>query len=574
MQFRLSRKMMVRTAIAIIGVATYLAQTGTPGLRAESGSVQPVPLFDNLGTLHHPITTKDARAQAYFDQGLRLIYAFNHDEAIRAFEEALRFDPDAAMAYWGIAYALGPNINAPMDREQERRAYEAVQKAKAKAVGVTSREQAYIKALSVRYSIAPDADRHAFDRAYTDSMRRLYRNAPTDTDAATMFAEALMNMRPWDYWTTDGRPQSDTMEIIRVLEDALQLNPDHIGACHYYIHAVEAWQPERALPCAERLPSLAPGAGHLVHMPSHIYIRVGRYEKAAEQNRHAVSADRHYLEGRHLSGIYPIGYYPHNIHFLWSALIMQGRSEEALRAGRDLIPTVSVNVIRQVPELEFLLSAPLLTMVRFGQWNDVLRQSAPPPDLAYSVALWHYARGLALTAKGQLSDAQEARRKIDEMSDAMPAQRIVGLNLAKVLLGIASQVLSGQIAAKSGRLETAIDELQNAVRLQDALRYYEPPDWYYPVRESLGRMLLTVGRADDAEHVFREDLTRTPENPWSLHGLADSLRMQKKERDAALVDERFQKAWSAADIQFQPARFEAFLAAAGTPTDMKRDRGR
>jgi tetratricopeptide (TPR) repeat protein len=519
-----------------------------------------VPLFGNLGTLHHKITTAHPVAQEYFNQGLRFIYAFNHEEAIRSFEQAVTLDPDAAMAYWGIAYALGPNINAPMDREQERQAYEAVQKAKAKAAQVTPRERAYIETLSIRYSIAPDADRQALDRAYADRMRHLYRDDPRDADAATMFAEALMNLRPWDYWTHDGQPQPDTMEIVGTLEETLERKPDHIGACHYYIHAVEAWQPERAVPCAERLPSLAPGAGHLVHMPSHIYIRLGRYEEAAERNRHAISADRHYLEGRHVSGIYPIGYYPHNIHFLWSALIMQGRSQEALKVSHELIPAVSLDTIRQVPELEFLLSPSLLTMVRFGHWDNVLRQTAPPADLAYSLALWHYARGLALTAKGQLAAAEEARQKLQEIVDATPPERTVGLNSAKVLLGIALHVLGGQIAAKSGQVEQAMTDFEQAVRLQDGLRYYEPPDWYYPVRESLGRFLFAAGHAGEAERVFREDLRRTPENPWSLHGLAESLLAQKKERDGATIHERFQKAWSAADVEFQPARFEAFLA--------------
>jgi tetratricopeptide (TPR) repeat protein len=304
MRFRLSQSMAVRATVLLIGVLTSLAYIGTPAQAGQSNIadiVRPVPLFENLGTLEHSITTNDSGAQAYFNQGLRLIYAFNHAEAIRSFEEAARIDPDAAMAYWGIAYALGPNINAPMSRDQERRAYDAVQKAKAKAHGVTSRERDYINALAVRYSIAPDADRAALDAAYAESMRQLRRHDPTDADAATMFAEALMNMRPWDYWTHDGQPQPNTIEIVDTLEEALQRNPDHIGACHYYIHAVEAWEPARALPCAERLPSLAPGAGHLVHMPSHIYIRVGRYDKAVERNTRAISADQHYFEGPHVA---------------------------------------------------------------------------------------------------------------------------------------------------------------------------------------------------------------------------------------------------------------------------------
>lgn len=519
-----------------------------------------VPLFSNLGTLHHPITTRDARAQQYFDQGLRLIYAFNHEEATRSFEAAARIDPDAAMAYWGVAYALGPNINAPMDRAQERLAYEAIQKAIAKAAGVSLRERAYIDALAVRYSDMPDGNRHARDTAYAHEMRQLYRADSTDADAATMFAEALMNLQPWDYWTSDGRPKGETMEIVHVLERTLERHPDHIGACHYYIHALEASQPEKALACAERLPDLAPGAGHLVHMPSHIYIRVGQYGNAVERNERAVSADQHYLEGRHVSGLYPIGYYPHNIHFLWAALTMQGRSQEAVKSAHDLRRAVSVEVMRQVPELEFLLPTLTLAHVRFGQWGDVLQEPAHPPALQYSSALWHYARGLAFVAKGRLDQAQEERRQLDLIAAAIPPARIVGLNSADVLLRIASQVLNGQLAGKRGQCERAVTYLREAVQLQDGLRYYEPPDWYYPVRETLGNVLLSCGRNTDAEAVFREDLTRTPENPWSLHGLTQSLRAQRRDEEAAAAEARFLRAWSQADLKFLPARFEAFLA--------------
>ncbi|WP_447977491.1 tetratricopeptide repeat protein [Candidatus Nitrospira bockiana] len=520
----------------------------------------PVILFDNLGRLHHPITTSDPKAQQYFDQGLRLIYAFNHEEAVRSFEEAVRLDPDAAMAYWGIAYALGPNINAPMGREQERRAYEAIQEARRRAEKVSPREQAYIEALAVRYSTAPDADRKALDAAYAAAMRVLHQQDPADTDAATMLAEALMNLRPWDYWTQDGRPQPGTMEIVSVLEDVLTRDPDHIGACHYYIHAVEAWEPQRAVPCAERLPSLAPGAGHLVHMPSHIFIRVGRYADAAEYNTHAVTADRHYLQGRPLSGIYPVGYYPHNIHFLWAALTMQGRSGEARLAARDLMRNVSLDAVRQVPEIEFFVPTLLFALVRFGQWDDVLAEPAPPSELTYSTALWHYARALAHVAQGRVDEAEQEHRQLSRLVDEMPPDRIIGLNSGRRLLTIASKVVEGQLAARRGRMDEAVEHFKEAVRFQDDLRYYEPPDWYYPVRESLGAVLLTAGRYREAEAVFREDLRRTPENPWSLYGLAQSLRARKANKEAKAVEERFQRAWANADLEFYPSRFEAFLA--------------
>ena len=445
------------------------------------------PLYDNLGSLQHPITTIEPLAQRYFDQGIRLVFAFNHEEAIRSFEEAARLDPDAAMAYWGTALALGPNINAPMDRQQERRAYEALQKARAHMAHVTPRERDYIDALTVRYSISPEADRKAMDRAYADAMRAMSRKHPDDLNAATLFAESLMDLRPWDFWTNDGRPQVETLEIVQVLEGVLTRNPNHPGACHYYIHAVEAsLDPGRALPCAQRLATLMPGAGHLVHMPAHIYIRVGMYEEATESNVHAVETDRHYLEGRTSSGAYRLGYYPHNIHFLWMALTMQGRSAEAVQTARDLMDAISLEAIRAAPGMESFVPTPLFALARFGRWNDILREPPPPFDLNYSTGIWHYARGLAFAAKGRLDQAEDERREVERAVEVMPADRIVGNNSAKTILEIALQTLSGQISARQGQTDVAIRQFQEAVRLQGQLRYYEPPDWYYPARQSLG----------------------------------------------------------------------------------------
>jgi tetratricopeptide (TPR) repeat protein len=295
-------------------------------------------------------------------------------------------------------------------------------------------------------------------------------------------------------------------------------------------------------------------------MPSHIYIRVGRYDKAAERNVHAVSADQHYLEGRNLSGVYPIGYYPHNIHFLWAALTMQGRSEQAMKTARDLMGVVSLDAIRQVPEIEFLIPTPLFSMARFGDWDAIVQEPAPPGDLPYSTALWHYVRGLAFTAKGEMDRAEQERRELNRITEAMPPERIIGLNSAQTLLQIASHVLTAELAAKRGQTNEGIRHFEEAVRVQDGLRYYEPPDWYYPVRESLGMLLLTAGRPDEASAVFREDLKRTPENPWSLYGLARSLHAQKAEGEAAKAQERFLRAWSHADLEFKPSQFEAFLA--------------
>ena len=342
-----------------------------------------VPLFTNLGTLHHPITTTSERAQQYFDQGLRLVYAFNHEEAIRAFEEAARLDPTAAMAYWGIALASGPNINAPMAKGDERRAWEALLKAKAQSSHVSPAEQRFIEALGKRYS-AKGGSRTALDKAYANAMRTVWQQSSNDADAGTLFAEALMDLRPWDFWTADGRPQPGTEEIVSTLETVLSRVPDHPGACHYYIHAVEASsKPERALDCADRLPALAPGAGHLVHMPAHIYIRLGKYHEAAERNAHAARVDKEYLAGQALSGEYADGYYTHNLHFLWVSLMMEGRHVETLNVARELTGTITEGEARKNKWKEFYLPAPLFSLIRFGQWDELLREPVPPKGLRF-----------------------------------------------------------------------------------------------------------------------------------------------------------------------------------------------
>ncbi len=544
-------------ALTVLGHLSC-AISETPQTKPRAASQ---PLYDYLGSLQFPITTTEPLAQRYFNQGIRLVFAFNHEEAIRSFAEAARLDPDAAMAYWGTALALGPNINAPMDREQERRAYEALQNGRARLAHVTPRERAYINALTARYSISQEADRKAMDRAYADAMRGVFRNNPDDLNAATLFAESLMDLRPWDFWTNDGRPQAETPEIVEVLERVLARDPNHPGACHYYIHTVEASSnPGRALPCAKRLATLMPGAGHLVHMPSHIYVRLGMYEEATDSNLHAIATDRHYLEDRTPTGPYPSGYYPHNIRFLWMALTMQGRSAEALQTARDLIDAISLEAIRAVPNMEAFVPTPLFALVRFGRWNDVLREPPPPFDLNYSTAIWHYARGLAFVAKGRLDRAEDERREVERAVDLMPGDRIVGNNSAKTILEVALQTLSGQLSARGGQTDVAIRHLQEAVRLQEQLRYYEPPDWYYPARQTLGSLLLAAGRPAEAEAVFREDLRQTPENPWSLFGLNQSLRARQANADAAVVEDRFRRAWRRADIEFTPSQFEAFLA--------------
>ena len=516
-----------------------------------------VPLFDNLGTHHHTITTKSPLAQRYFDQGLRLIYAFNHDEAVRAFKEAARLDPNCAMAYWGIGLALGPNYNLPLDPERNKAAYAATQKAVKLAPKATPAERAYIAALAKRYSLAPDADRKTLDQAYADAMRGVAHDYPDDMDAATLFAESVMDLRPWALWTLDGQPQPGTLEIVATLEAVLKKEPMHPGANHYYIHAIEASsQPDRGLVAAERLHDLVPGAGHLVHMPSHIYMRTGRYADAADANTRAIKVDEAYIAAVKPDGVYPMMYYPHNIHFLWAAASMEGRSADAIRAGREVTNGVSPEMVKEMGIIEYFVPTALFALARFGKWDDILKEPAPPADQPYAMGIWHYARGLAFAATGHLDEAANEQQAVAAAAAAMPADRIIGDNTpAAALLHIASETLAGEIAARRGQTDGAVKHLQEAVRTQDALPYSEPPPWYYPARQSLGAVLLAAGRPVEAEVVYREDLERNPENGWSLFGLSQALRARKADADAAEVDSRFRKAWEHADVTLIASRF-------------------
>jgi tetratricopeptide (TPR) repeat protein len=511
------------------------------------GADAPVPLYDDLGDHHHPITARTPETQRYFDQGLRLVYAFNHAEAIRAFTEAARLDPQCAMCYWGIALAHGPNINAPMEDAAVAEAYQAVQQALALSPGVSARERAYIEALAQRYSADPSADREALDQAYARAMRTLVQHYPDDLDAATLYAEALMDLSPWEYWTADGQPKPATEQILAALERVIERNPRHPGACHYYIHAVEAVHPERAVPCADRLASLMPGAGHLVHMPAHIYVRVGRYADAIEANRHAVHADERYIADQRPEGIYPLGYYPHNYHFLSFAATLAGRAEEAVEAARALAERVPVEVAAAVPELQTLLAHPYLTLATFGRWEELLGESLPAQALPFARALAHYARGVAAAATDRLEQAEAEARQLQQVQ--------VETELQGQVLEIARHALAGEIAARSGRLEEAAHELRAAVQREDALPYMEPPHWHHPVRHALGAVLLEAGRAQEAEQVYREDLARFPENGWALYGLAASLRAQGREPAAQAAEERFRRAWREADVQLSASRF-------------------
>ncbi len=524
-----------------------------PGPEPAPEAKAPAPrLLEELGGQTHPIGTSSPRAQRFFDQGLILTFGFNHDAAIRSFEEAARLDPSCAMCRWGIALALGPNINAPMGPEAASRAYIEAQAAlELSARSSDARERAYIEALTTRYTAPNPADRSGLDRAYADAMREVHLADPEDVDAATLFAEALMDLYPWAYWTEDREPREFTQEIVDTLEAVLARAPDHVGANHYYIHAVEEYFPEKAEPAADRLGSLAPDAGHLVHMPSHIYWRVGRYDDAARINQRAAEADERFFTWCRPGTFYRALYYPHNIHFLWAAAAAEGRSELALMSARRLEATTRPGV-GEMPFLQEFMSIPMLTLARFGRWDPLLAEPRPDEGHVFLIGVWHYTRGLAQVGTGSPDAATGSLQALRETRARPEAAELVlagGTATASRLLEIAIAHLEGEIARADGRSQDAIAALERATALHDGLAYMEPPPWYAPPRQVLGALLLDSGRADEAEAVYREDLRQYPKNGWSLLGLEQSLRAQGQASKAAWARQGFEAAWARADVE-------------------------
>jgi tetratricopeptide (TPR) repeat protein len=506
------------------------------------------PLLPGLGSHHHAISTSSHLAQLYFDQGLRLIYAFNHDEARRSFEQAARLDPRAAMPHWGIALALGPNINSRVDAAREKAAFAAIQAARALAGGATPIERAYIEALSTRYSAVPTHGRAALDRAYADAMRDLTRRFPDDLDAATLFAEALMDLHPWDLWTREGEPRPDTPEIVATLESVLARAPEHPGANHYYIHAVEASShPEKALPSAERLPRLMPWAGHVVHMPAHVYIRLGRYAEASHATETGALVDRNYLDTRGLDGFYALMYYPHNLQFLSMTASMEGRAMKAIESAWAASAAVPDAALSEMPMLEGFRATPFFALARFGRWPSLLAAPAPPPP-RFAHGIYHYARGLALARTGDTEGSARELEALEAIRAATPEGMVVGFNRAAPLLQIGTLVLSGEIALGRGRSNDAIADLRRAAAIEDTLSYGEPPDWPVPVRHHLGAALLAANRPQEAEAVYLEDLHVNRENGWALLGLLQSLRAQHRRHEAAAVARRLVAAWPHTEV--------------------------
>ena len=510
-----------------------------------------VPLFSGLGNHTRQVTNNSALAQKYFNQGLVLTLAFNHDEAIRAFTEASRLDPDCAMAWWGIAYANGPHINRPeMTPAQSTAAWDALQKAIARKDQGTLTEQALIEALAQRYASPAPANRRSLDEAYADAMRAVWHAHCADADVGTLYAESLMNLRPWDLWTKEGTPQPGTEEIVATLEVVMRLDPNHPGANHLYIHAVEASpEPERAMASADRLRRSVPFSGHLVHMPSHIDVKTGQWDNAVQQNDLAIAADREYRTLVPKQDFYRM-YMGHNHHMLAFAAMMSGRSAEALQASRDLKAAIPSDYLAANPLIvDPFYDSDTDVLMRFGLWDDVLAQPKPPIELAFTTAKWHFARGVAYAAKGQVEEAQREQTAFRAAAAAIPSDRVLSINLAKDVLGIAEHMLEGEIAFRRGNIAEAEAALRQAIVIEDNLRYMEPPEWIQPVRHTLGAILLHAGRYEDAEEVYLADLENWPDNGWSLYGLSESLRAKNEPNEAREVEKDFRRTWAKADVQ-------------------------
>ncbi len=518
---------------------------------------QPPKLLIGLGTQTHPINTPSPMAQRYFDQGMILTFGFNHHAAIRAFEEAARLDTRCAMCHWGIALALGPNINAPMGPAAAARAFREIEKAQSLlGASGTARERAYIGALAKRYSADVPEDRASLDRDYADAMRGLHHSEPGDVDAATLFAESLMDLYPWSYWTPEGEPKEFTQEIVDVLEAVMQAAPRHVGANHYYIHAVEEFHPEKGEAAADRLGDLAPDAGHLVHMPSHIYWRVGRYADATEINQRAAAADERFFSWCAPGPLYAALYYPHNVHFLWAAASAEGRSDLALMTARKLAAATRDGV-KETPQLQEFIAVPLLTLARFARWDILLAEPRPDQNAVYVSGIWSYTRGLAEIRTGATDASKNSLAFLRETSLRDDATSLIlagGTASAAKLLNIATLHLEAEIAFAEGHIDVAIQSLESASAIHDDLPYMEPPPWYAPPRQTLGALLLKEDRAEEAEAVYREDLRQYPKNGWSLLGLAQSLEAQGETVKAAWALKGFEAAWAHADIELESSR--------------------
>ncbi len=558
----------MRFASLIFASLAVVACSAKPETDADLVKRAGAPLFTGMGGFHRVITTKDAGAQRYFDQGMVLAFGFNHAESIRSFRAAQKLDPDCAMCFWGEALATGPNINvtakgkAIMSEAEQTAAWAALEKAKAVSAAKPEVERDLIDALGKRYSATPVEDRTTFDHAYAEALGALVTKYPEDDDIAAMYGEAWMNTMPWNYWSDSETPRPEIVPVLAALEKTIARSPQHPLALHLYIHAMEASStPEKAEAASDALLALVPGSGHLVHMPAHIYWRVGRYNDAAEANVLAAKIDEDYIKQCNAQGFYPAMYYPHNIHFLWAASSMQGQGKVAIEAGRKLADNVSLEQIDRFPTVEFFKTVPLLSLVQFGRWDEILAEPQPRADLGYSNAIWHYARGIAYANKGDLKAARAEQALLVPLK-ANPKVMVLDGNdyPASQLLAIADNLLLGEIAMTSGDNRGAVTKFEAAVAGQDLLPYTEPPFWYYPTRQSLGFALMKAGRAKDAQAVYEKDLQQYPHNGWSTYGLILALEAQGKKADADMHRAHFKDMWQFADVELKSSRIT------GSPT--------
>lgn len=541
---------MIRTATILIILLAYAVVPAQHG-QGSHGSTQPariVWLDDGLGKVDHPVTTKSAEAQKYFNQGLAYLYAFNHDEGVASFREAAKLDPDMAMAYWGMSLGLGANYNDPANTDRFARAYVELQKAIALAPKVSKAEQDYIAALSKRYSADPKTDPSALAAAYKGAMAELVKTYPDDLDAATLYAESMMNLRPWQLWSLDGKPAEGTLDIVNVLEGVLRRNPNHTGANHYYIHAVEASpSPERATAAADRLIGLAPSAGHLVHMPSHIYLLTGDMKNAVKSNELAIVADKTYIERSGANGIYPLMYFNHNVHMLAAAQAEAGNYAGSIKAANELAKNVGPNV-KAMPMLEMFMPYPIIALTRFHKWDEIMKYPKPAPEMLITTAHWQMARGIALAESGKHDDADKELAAMRETMKKIPATAMLFTTPATVALKVGEELLTGEIALARGDRPGAIAAMRMAAASEAKVNYAEPPDWDLPVREWLGRALMIDGKFGEAEKAYREEIDRNRRNGRALFGLAEALARQGKSSSAVLVRKEFEEAWRGSDF--------------------------
>ena len=551
-----------RMSVVLGGLVWVLSGCGDPVAVEQSVEVKQTlaqragaPLFSGMGSFHMPITTRDTDAQRYFDQGMVLAFGFNHAESIRSFRAAQTLDSDCAMCFWGEALATGPNINvtnngkAVMTPEERASARAAIDHALTLVDGVTPKERSWILALDKRYDGQRETPRDPLDRAWADALADMVDAYPDDMTVAAVYAEALMNTMPWDYWGPSGEAKPDTQAVIKSLERVMAAEPEHPLALHLYIHALEASSnAQKAEGAADALANLVPGSGHLVHMPSHIYFRVGRYQDAALANIRAADIDEAYIAECNAQGFYPALYYPHNIHFLWASATMQGQSELSLKSARRVVENVRIEQVEQFPTIQFFRTVPMLSLVRFARWEEILSEPEPHAPFAFARAIWHYGRGVAYASMENKESALDELAAIERLEPEVDEIFMGNVYPAKSLIGIAKSLLRGEISFRSSAMAAAVTSFEEAVAMQDALPYTEPPFWYYPTRQSLGAALLADGRAAEAQLVFEADLEQYPMNGWSLYGLTEALNAQGLTASAEAARQRFETVWQFSDV--------------------------